>query len=72
MTIRIDDKLKNKLDCLAKATERTKSFLAVEAIKNYVTLNDWQVKEIEESIQEAEQNNFATDKEIKEVFEKWK
>ena len=58
ITIRLNDELKEQLEFLAKSTQRTKSFLAAEAIKDYVKINEWQIKEIELALQEANQNNF--------------
>ena len=34
LTLRLDSKLKKKLDKLAKATERTRSFLIAEGVSN--------------------------------------
>ena len=36
LTLRVDSKLKKKLDKLAKTTKRSRSFLAAEAIREYV------------------------------------
>ena len=44
MTIRLDHKLKQQLDQLAKATSRSKSFLAVEALRDFVDNNQWQIQ----------------------------
>jgi RHH-type rel operon transcriptional repressor/antitoxin RelB len=41
MTIRLDADLKKQLDQLAEATQRSKSFLAVEAIREFVEHNQW-------------------------------
>lgn len=71
MTVRLDKDLKNRLNKLAVATKRSKSFLAVEAIKEFLDLSEWQIKEIEAGIKEADAGEFATDKEVKEVFGKW-
>ena len=46
LTLRVDEKLKKKLDKLAKTTQRSRSFLAAEAIREYVALNEWQIEEI--------------------------
>ena len=46
MTIRVDRKTKTRLEKLAKATERTRSYLAAEAIRTYIDLNEWQIAEI--------------------------
>ena len=39
MTIRVDRKTKNRLEKLAKAMDRTKSYVAAEAIRSYVELD---------------------------------
>jgi len=71
MTIRLDDGIKKRLDVLAEATHRTKSFLAAEAIQNYVELNEWQIQEILAAIEEADRGEFASDEEVNSVFNKW-
>lgn len=53
MTVRLDNKLKIRLEKLAEATHRSKSFLAVEAISDYVKLHEWQISEIKKAIREA-------------------
>jgi len=44
MTIRLENELKDRLDQLADATQRSKSFLAAEAIRDFIELNEWQVQ----------------------------
>ena len=36
ITIRIDTEMKDRLDRLAEATQRSKSFLAAEAIRGFI------------------------------------
>ena len=62
---------KKKLERLAKSTHRTKSFLAAEAIREYVAINEWQVQEIKKALQEADQGDFASDHEVQQVMNKW-
>ncbi len=71
LTLRVDSKLKKKLDKLAKTTQRSRSFLAAEAIREYVALNEWQIEEIEKAIVQADAGDFATDEEVEEIFRKW-
>ena len=71
LTLRVDSKLKKKLDRLAKTTNRSRSFLAAEAIREYVALNEWQIEEIQKAIQQADAGDFATDEEVEEMFKKW-
>jgi len=72
MTIRVDRKTKSRLEKLAKATDRTKSYLAAEAIRAYVDLNEWQIEEIKIAIKEANAGDFATDEELRAVTRKWR
>ena len=68
MTIRLDDDLKEQLDRLAAATQRSKSFLAAEAIREYIELNEWQVHEIRQALRQADAREFASDSEIKQMI----
>ena len=72
LTLRIDSQLKKKLDKLAKTTQRSRSFLAAEAIREYVTLNEWQIAEIKRGIREADAGNFATEDDVAAMRTKWK
>lgn len=72
MTVRLDESTKVRLEKLAEATNRTKSFLAAQAIENYVQLNEWQIHEISEAIKEADKGDFASQEEVNAVFNKWK
>jgi RHH-type rel operon transcriptional repressor/antitoxin RelB len=53
LSIRIAPEMKKKLDQLSDATGRTKSFLAAEAIENYLETQSWQVKEIKKALKKA-------------------
>ena len=72
MTIRVDRKTKQRLEKLADATDRTKSFLAAEALRSYLDLNEWQIQEIRAGLREADAGNFASDAEVEAVFAKWR
>jgi len=72
MTVRLDDDVKERLHRLAEATERSKSFLAAEAICGYVDNNEWQIAEIHAALKEADAGDFAADKDVANVAKKWK
>ncbi|MGF1604550.1 MAG: CopG family ribbon-helix-helix protein [Thermosynechococcaceae cyanobacterium] len=55
ITVRLDAQLKQKLEALSKSTQRSKSWLAAEAISAYVEQEAWQLQQIEAAIQQAEQ-----------------
>ena len=71
LTLRLNSKLKKKLDNLAKATERSRSFLVAEAIREYVALNEWQIEEIKKGLREADAGDFETDEEMEQAIAKW-
>ena len=72
MTIRVDRKTKARLEKLAKAMERTKSYVAAEAIRAFVDLNEWQIAEIKTALKEADAGDFASEKEVQAVMRKWR
>lgn len=71
LTIRIPQEVKAQLDKLAEATHRSKSFLGSEAIQRYIDLEAWQIGEIQQAVQEADANDFASDEEVDAVVRKY-
>jgi RHH-type transcriptional regulator, rel operon repressor / antitoxin RelB len=71
MTIRVSPEVKDRLELLAEATQRSKSFLASEAILDFIEINEWQISEIEAAVKEADAGDFANDKEINDTFKRW-
>ena len=71
MTIRLEDEIKARLDALAEATQRSKSFLAAEAIRVYVESNEWQIGEIHAALIEADAGDFASEDDLAVMARKW-
>ena len=71
MTIRMEAELKSRLDKLSAATKRSKSFLAAEAVREFIEINEWQIEEIKNSLKEADAGDFSSDREVRAVFNKW-
>ena len=71
MTIRLEPELKSRLDKLSAITHRSKSFLAAEAVREFIELNEWQIEEIKAAVKEADAGNFASDQEVRLVLNKW-
>ena len=68
LTLRLDAKLKNQLDRLSKSMNRSRSFVAAQAIQEFVSVNEWQIGEIKKAIVEADQGDFASDKEMQQTI----
>lgn len=71
LTLRLDPKLKKRLDRLSRAMSRSRSFVAAEAIREYVALNDWQIEETKRAITEADQGDFASEQDVQRFLKKW-
>lgn len=72
MTLRLEDDVKARLDKLADATQRSKSFLAAEAIREFVENNEWQIREIKAAVKEANAGEFASDDDVAALAKRWK
>ena len=71
ISFRTEEETKKKLDQLAAAQKRDRSFIINEAINYYLSLQDWQIAHIEEGVKQAKKKQFATDKEMRDILEKW-
>jgi len=71
MTIRLKPDLKTRLDKLSAATNRSKSFLAAEAVREFIEVNEWQIEEIEKAVEEADAGDFASEQEVRVIVNKW-
>ena len=54
VNFRIEPRIKTRLENLAKATHRSKSFLVGHALEEFLDVNEWQIKGIIEAVQEAD------------------
>ena len=71
LTLRVDSALRKRLDKLARSTNRSRSFLAAQASREYVALNDWQIEEITKSLEEADRGDFASPADVDKLRKKW-
>lgn len=71
MNVRVPVAVYEKLEALADATARSKSFVAIEALSTYLEAQAWQIQEIEAGIREADAEQFASDTDTKAVLAKY-
>ncbi len=60
LSVRVPAELKERLEFLARATKRSKAYLAVEALGEYVKRNAWRAKELHQAIAEADGGGFIS------------
>jgi len=71
MTLRLEPRLRKQLDHLARAQRRSRSFVAAEAIREYLAANAWQLEEIRKGLEEADRGDFAAEEQVSRTFSKW-
>ena len=60
VSFKLEANTKRRLEALAAATRRTKTFVLEEAINHYLDLNEWQIKSIEEGLEDARAGRVIT------------
>jgi predicted transcriptional regulator len=70
-TVRVDTAAKKRLEKLAKNTGRSRSFLAAEAINEYLDINEWQVAGIKAAIESADRGEFIPHDQVKAWVNSW-
>lgn len=71
MSLRLPNDVEEQLVHLAKATGRTKSWLAGQAIQDYLAREAWQIAEIEQALREADAGDFADEADVVARFKRW-
>jgi RHH-type transcriptional regulator, rel operon repressor / antitoxin RelB len=70
-TVRVDASAKKRLERLAKNTGRSRSFLAAEAINEYLDVNEWQVAGIRQAIASLDRGEGVPHQQVKDWITSW-
>ena len=65
ISLRLPKDTKNRLEELAKATGRTKAYLAIDAIEKYLDIEAWQIAAIQQSLRDVDNNETVSIEEVK-------
>ena len=68
MSVRLPDEVEQQLGQLAQSTGRTKSWLANQAIQDYLAREALQITEVEAALREADAGDFVPEKEMMAKF----
>jgi len=71
VSIRINPASKKRLEKLAKSTGQSRSFLAAEAINEYLDLNEWQVAGIQKAVASLDRGEGVPHERVKEWVSSW-
>lgn len=64
-SLRLSKDTKCRLEELAKATGRTKAYLALDAIERYLDMEAWQICAIQQGIKDIDEGKFAAMDDVK-------
>ena len=70
-TVRVDPEVKKRLEKLAKSTGRTRSFLAADALNEYLNINEWQVAGIKLAMASLDRGEGVSHKQVKDWIKSW-
>jgi len=70
-TVRVSEETATKLNQIAEKLDRSRSYMAAQAIEDYVAREEWQLAEIEAGLAEADRGEFASDDEVAKVVGKY-
>ena len=65
ITVRLDKSVKKRLEAAAGRVRRSNSFLAAEAIEEYLAVQDWQVEAIKKGIAAADRGDLVPHDKVK-------
>jgi predicted transcriptional regulator len=71
VTVRVPVALKKRLERLARATTRSRSWLALEALDQYLALNEWQIEAVQEGIADAEAGRLVDHEKMETWVKGW-
>jgi RHH-type transcriptional regulator, rel operon repressor / antitoxin RelB len=70
-TVRIEPGVKKRLEKLAKSTGRSRSYLAAEALNEYLDVNEWQVEGIKKAVASLDRGEGIQHEDVKEWVNSW-
>jgi RHH-type transcriptional regulator, rel operon repressor / antitoxin RelB len=70
-TVRVEPQVKKRLEKLAKSTGRTRSFLAAEALSEYLDVNEWQVAGVKRAMASLDRGEGVPHQEVKDWVSSW-
>ena len=70
-TVRVPNETAAKLDQLAEKLDRSRSYVAAQAIEDFIAREEWQLAEIEAGLAEADRGEFASAEDVANVVGKY-
>ena len=71
ITIRVDRSVKERLEAVARQTKRSKSYLAGEAIEEFLAVHEWQVDGIEKALRSLDAGKGVSHDDVSSWIRSW-
>ena len=71
VSTRVSIDLAERLTALAQTTHRSKSFLAAQAIEEFLNVQEWQVEAIKEGLAAAERGDLKSHEQAIAILNTW-
>ncbi|MCF6319868.1 MAG: CopG family ribbon-helix-helix protein [Proteobacteria bacterium] len=71
LTIRVDSNIKKRLETIASYTKRSKSFLASQAVEEYILTQEWQVAGINKALKSLDDGNNIAHEDVTKLVKSW-
>ncbi len=71
VSTRVSADLAERLAALAQTTHRSKSFLAAQAIEEFLNVQEWQVEAIKEGLAAAERGDLKSHEQAIAILNTW-
>jgi predicted transcriptional regulator len=69
VSFKIPAGMKKRIDLLAEATRRSRTFVIEEAIEQYLTTNEWQVQSIQAGLTDLDNGEVLSQEEMEKLWD---
>jgi predicted transcriptional regulator len=69
VSFKIPATMKVRVDRLAEATRRSRSFVIEEAIEHYLTINEWQIQSIQAGVTDLDNGQVVSQEEMEKLWD---
>lgn len=70
-TVRVPPELVDRLNLITETTDRSKAYVGVQALREYITREADFIESVKEGLAEAERGEFASDEQVAATFAKY-
>ncbi len=70
-TLEVPQAIQERLEAVSQATDRTKTWLALEALRSFLDLYEWQIEAIREGIADADAGRLVDHDRVASWLESW-